>query len=271
VAEAIAAEDPDLVLLQEVDRQSLRTGFIDEHAALLDALGGRYASHCSAWYWRVPWVPHPRHQHIGRVNMHLSVFSRFALDSASRVPLPLLREPLHRRLFNLRRAVLAVALRCADGQPPLSVFNTHLSAFSNADGTLVEQVRVLAELGAQVRDGRWLLAGDLNALPPGVPAARHLDAGEAQLYGEAESPISPLYRGATPALPAAEMADPARASKWFSYKPFHRESADRTIDHAFVGAGLTVESARVVQTGGAGGRGAWPSDHLPIMMEVRCR
>lgn len=293
IVDAITAADPDVILLQEVDRRSLRTGMIDEHAALLAALNGRceaesrhadrYTSHASAWYWRVPWVPHPTHHHVGRVNMHLSVFSRYALDSASRVPLPLLREPLHRRVFNLRRAVLAVALRCSDGLP-FELWNTHLSAFSNGDGTLGAQVRVLAELAAGAEHGRWLLAGDLNSLPPDVPASRHLEPSEAALYGESDScsegsepnrsgkgsgetPIARLYRDMTPVLPPAEMADldPAVAAKWFTYKPFHRTLPDRTIDHGFVGRGLAVEGARVLQVEG------WPSDHLPIVMDVRSR
>lgn len=285
VAEVIAAADADVVLLQEVDRRSLRTGLIDEHAALLAALngagragpsgraepaapGGQYTSHASAWYWRVPWVPHPAHQHVGRVNMHLSVFSRFELSGASRIALPLLKEPLHRRLFNLRRAVLAVSLAGSDGRP-LQLWNTHLSAFSNGDGTLGAQVRRLSELAVGAGHGRWLLAGDLNALPPGVPAARHLEPAEAALYGESdgasESPIAPLYRDATPVLPLSEMSDPATAHRWFSYKPFHSGEADRTIDHAFVGSELAVERAEVLRVDG------WPSDHLPLVMDVRSR
>jgi len=113
----------------------------------------------------------------------------------------------------------------------------------------------------------WVLAGDLNSLPPGVPPSRHLHASEAALYGEAETPIATLYNSklGTPVLPPLQLADPATAAKWFSYKPFEASSADRTIDHAFVGGQFAVASAKVVPVPG------WPSDHAPIVMDLRRR
>jgi endonuclease/exonuclease/phosphatase family metal-dependent hydrolase len=270
VAAVIAAEAPDVVLLQEVDRASRRTGFVDQHARLLAALGGKYGCETSAWYWRVAYVPSPRQEHVGTVSMHLSVFSRFALASARRVPLPLLREPLYRRIFNLRRAVLDVRLATADGGPGLALLNTHLSAFSGADGTLAKQVGVLRALTAELDapaagGGQWVLAGDMNSLPPGVPADRHLEASEAALYGEAESPLAPLYADCIAVLPLGAMTDAQSAPAYFTYKPFHASSADRTIDHAFVGRAVEVANARVVALP------EWLSDHLPLVLDLRCR
>jgi endonuclease/exonuclease/phosphatase family metal-dependent hydrolase len=113
LAQTIRDVDPDVVLLQEVDRGSRRTCHIDQHARLLAATG--YGCHTSAAYWRVPYVPHPKHEHVGKVNMHLSTFSRFQLGGATRVQLPLLDESRVRRLFNLKRAILDVSLQTAGG------------------------------------------------------------------------------------------------------------------------------------------------------------
>lgn len=261
VADVIRREDPDVVLLQEVDRRALRTGFIDEHSQLLKRLPA-YESHASCWYWRVPWVPHPRHKHLGRVNMHLTVLSKFALGRATRTKLPLLKESRLRRLFNLRRAVLGVDLRCADGEC-LRLLNTHLSAFSSGDGTLHRQVDVLLDL---LRDSppRWVLAGDFNALAPGVDATKDMAADEAKLYPETSSPVGRLYDASTPVLPVEELAAGGdRARVWFTYKPFQNSDADRAIDHAFVSEALAVCSSRVVQLP------TWPSDHLPLLFEVQ--
>ena len=67
IAEALAAFDADVVLLQEVDRRSRRTHKIDEFEVLREALAPTGLTSCtSASYWRVPYVPHPSHEHVGR-------------------------------------------------------------------------------------------------------------------------------------------------------------------------------------------------------------
>ena len=58
IAAMIYALDPDLVLLQEVDRGARRTCWIDEHAYLRSMLP-KYVSDASTWYWRMLWVPAP--------------------------------------------------------------------------------------------------------------------------------------------------------------------------------------------------------------------
>lgn len=131
---AIRAADPDVVMLQEVDRGSRRTCGIDQLMHMLEDLD--FCSHASAPYWRVPYVPHPRHEHLGRIDMHLVTLSKYRLDSAMRIQLPLLQESRVRRLFNLRRAVLDVALPRAAAGAPVRLLNTHLSAFSGGDGAL---------------------------------------------------------------------------------------------------------------------------------------
>jgi endonuclease/exonuclease/phosphatase family metal-dependent hydrolase len=246
VARVIRAADPDLVLLQEVDRGSDRTGRVDEHAELLRQTG--YPCHASAPYHRAAWVPHPTHQPMGRVDMHLSVFSRHPIASAQRVQLALLQEPWWRRMFNLKRAVLEVRLP-VEGGGELAVLNTHLSAFSHGDGTLQRQVATL--LGRATGERLFLLAGDMNALPPGDDARR---LGEAAVeYPEATSPVAPLFRRLRAFSPAAP--DPA----WRSYLPFGATEPDRQIDYVFCGQEVQPGAAQVLQERSI-------SDHLPILV-----
>ena len=182
IGDAIATIDPDVVLLQEVDRRSRRTHKIDEFEILRDRLDFPCAA--SAAYWRVPYVPHPKHEHVGRIGMHLVTLSKYQLSDATRHQLPLLRESRVRQLFNLRRAVLETPL--VNGP---TLFNTHLSAFSYGDGTVERQVSRLREL---VEGKEFLLAGDLNSLTPYENAAS-LAKDEAALYPESNTPAAPLY------------------------------------------------------------------------------
>jgi endonuclease/exonuclease/phosphatase family metal-dependent hydrolase len=243
---------PDLVLLQEVDRQADRTARIDQHQALAEALGLPIA--LSTPYHRVGWVPFPPGDHLGRADMHLSIFSAFQALRAARHNLPLLRESWARRQFNLRRAVLEIDLATTGGQP-LRVFETHLSAFSYGDGSLGEQVGVCHTLAsaAERNGGRWLFAGDFNALPPGDSPAR-LGA-DAALYPEAESPIRRLTdRFAT----VDDLGDP----RWRSWIPWGSNLPDRQLDWVFHGSDVRVIAHRLDPEGGA-----W-SDHLPLVTDL---
>jgi endonuclease/exonuclease/phosphatase family metal-dependent hydrolase len=252
----LADASPDIVFLQEVDRNSTRTGHVDQHARIALAMAEQgLVWHASTPYFRVPFVPVPPTRPLGAVDMHLSVFSRFPLADGSRIALSPLQEPLVRRLFNLRRALATCAVQ-TDSGPPLMLFHTHLSAFSRGDGTLARQVRtVLRTVTEQVgtTGGAGLLVGDFNSLPPGDDPARLGEA--AVLYAEARTPIRPLWDALDVAFPSNR--DPAN----HTYVPWGSNRADRTIDYAFA-RGLSVADSRVIAAGAAF------SDHLPIVLDL---
>lgn len=257
IVEMVRELDPDIVMWQEVDRGSARTGGVDQLAILSERLG--HGCRASATYHRVPYVPHPSHEHLGRVDMQLAVTGRVRLGSARRHQLALLVEPWWRRVFNLRRAALEVAVPTAGG-PTLTLIDTHLSAFSFGDGSLPRQVAQLEALvdEAVARGDAVVLAGDLNSLPPGDDPAR-LPERDRALYADGGSPIAGLYAKLTPTLGLdAITADPARA---YTYVPFGG-APDRMIDHAFVAGPARAQEFRVVQDR------LDVSDHLPLVFSV---
>ncbi|MBA2321214.1 MAG: endonuclease/exonuclease/phosphatase family protein [Deltaproteobacteria bacterium] len=245
---------PDVVLLQEVDRGADRTGGVDQHSALREGLGLPVA--VSAPYHRVGFVPFPPHDHLGRVDMHLSAFSAFQCLRAGWTRLPLLRESWLRQRFNLRRVLLDLDLATAAG-PPLRVFNTHLSAFSFGDGSLAEQIARCARAASEAENthGRWLLSGDFNALPPGDDPSRL--GSDAALYPESEAPIRALTeRFHSAGTPAPDTR---------SWVPWGSNTPDRQLDWLFHGSGIVVKDHRVDR------RGAEWSDHLPLVTDVALR
>ncbi len=262
IAAVVAEQDADLVLLQEVDRDSARTHRIDELAELLAAQP--YPAWVAAPYHKVAYVPHPPGNHLGRVDMELATLSRLAVSSATRIQLPLLDEPFYRRAFNLRRAVLEVTVPLRGGGPPLVVLNTHLSAFSFGDGTLEAQVRRIEDRLTRLDEAGspWILGGDLNMLPPGDDPARLADGGSYEAIDE--NPIAILFdAGRRSAIPVASMLDPAAPVR--TYLPFGAEVPDRTLDYLFVSDGVDVLSAEVVDTA------SQLSDHLPLRVELAIR
>ena len=257
VSDAIRLHEPDVVLLQEVDRDSARTHRVDQLEGILQRTP--YERWVAAPYHRVRYVPHPPGRHLGRVDMQLATLSRYELAAARRIQLPLLREPFYRRAFNLKRAVLEATI--AAESTSLTVLNTHLSAFSFGDGTLDAQVeRVVRRLEELDRLGMpWILAGDFNMLPPGDDPARLGD--EASYYAETGSPIQRLFDAGHAAAPDPRLALEA-PEEWRTYLPFGASTPDRTLDYLFASSGVEITSARVLQEY----RDVY--DHIPLLVEI---
>ncbi|KAJ8603722.1 hypothetical protein CTAYLR_000220 [Chrysophaeum taylorii] len=258
IGEALAGAEADIVLLQEVDRRSRRTAYVDEFERLSSILEGCGLScRSSASYWRVPYVPHPKHDHLGRIGMHLATFSRFQIESATRWQLPLLRESRIRRLFNLRRAALDLELRRTPRvEKPLSIVNTHLSAFSRGDGTLERQVGAIREKILDPKgDAPWFLAGDFNCISP-YEDPNNLGE-EADLYPKDKTDVQPLYDRYNAAFSSPDVLLP-------TYKPFRAARPDRTIDHAFASSDVVYDNVTMLDTGGR-----FLSDHQPLRLALR--
>ena len=77
-------ETPDIVFLQEIDRDSRRSYHIDQLTYFRSALQG-YTS-TFATNFKVAFLPYPVPP-IGKVDSGIAVFSRYAIDSAERVKL----------------------------------------------------------------------------------------------------------------------------------------------------------------------------------------
>ena len=247
---------PDILLLQEVDRDSARTARIDQLAHLRKR--GHGACWASAPYHRSRYVPVPLGNALGRVDMHLATGARYRVSWSRRHALPMLNEWFARRAFNLKRAILEAAIPLEGHPRPLVVLNTHLSAFSYGDGTLERQVKVilkrLAELDA--RGFPWILSGDFNMLPPGESGKRL--GLEAKYYAETSSPLSELtdlYR--TAVSPKAYKADPER---YYTYIKYGAKKPDRRIDYIFVSKDIQIHDMRILP------QPSYSSDHLPLLL-----
>jgi len=259
IGEVIAEYNPDLVLLQEVDRDSRRTHSVDQLAGILARTP--YACHAATPYFKGDFVPHPPHEPLGRVDMQLAVLSRYAIGRATRHQLPLLKESWLRQQFNLKRALLETTVPI-EGGGALVTFNSHLSAYARGDGTLKSQVDQIAEHLAQAEQAGspWLMGADLNALPPGDDPVRLGTA--ADLYAET-SPLAPLFEKHTPTVPLhAYRDDPV---PWRTWLPYGSSRADRTLDYVFTGSGVDVLSFSVLKQISA------PSDHHPLLVDFQLR
>jgi endonuclease/exonuclease/phosphatase family metal-dependent hydrolase len=145
IAEEILQIEPDIVLLQEVDRKMLRTGNVDQAEVLADAVGmdGSFSSNLVR----------------GSGQYGTLILSRFDITQQGRIPL--VRSP-RSEARGLQWVTLDV-----DGQP-VRVYNTHLDATRPA--VRLEQAQQVAGVLAK-DDLPTVLGGDLNAWPASAAVA----------------------------------------------------------------------------------------------------
>jgi endonuclease/exonuclease/phosphatase family metal-dependent hydrolase len=261
IAEFLSAEEPDFVLLQEVDQGARRTAYFDETRLLQEALPAELRSCTAADYWRSKFVPHP--SIMGSVGTQLVVFSRYQLGRAHRYRLPVRSgNPIEQDFF-LKRAILKVEVPFAEGGR-FVILNTHLEAFSRGTDLMERQVgKVLAELAAL--DGEnlpWIIGGDFNLLPPNQYA--HLEP-EARGRHSDPSAIIPLferYHG----IPTVSDAVGRNMQDFFTFS--QRAGAGRvpvrTLDYLFATSNVQVERYEVRQKGMLE-----MSDHFPLVAEFK--
>ena len=158
-AEAVLAEQPDIVLFQEVDVDGTRSHHVDEYALLRDELpefasvfAQNYDSPYLAW---PPYAPH------GANKAGLATFSTYELFDPLRRSLPI-SEGLS-KLVDLDRCYSVCRIDAVDGKQ-LVVFNVHLSAYGADEDIMHGQREMLfADMRAEREAGNFVIAGgDFN-------------------------------------------------------------------------------------------------------------
>lgn len=261
VAQIITAEEPDVILLQEVDDGAERTGRVDQLALLRHLLPPVYNNYTTAFYWQAGYVPHPKIQ--GAVGMKLVILSKYQIEGATRYQLPYMPRNWFMRQFNPKRAVLEARFRLTSGRV-LRVFNTHLDAFAMGTDTLQQQVTFVQALLERYTQQKlpWVLGGDFNLLPPGQWGKL---SEMAQGYYRPESELRPLYEAYHPAVPPQENLDGPTLKKWFTLLPNSPRfpGPTTTVDHIFVPPYLTIQHSTVRQHDTT-----HISDHFPLVAQL---
>ncbi|MCU0445861.1 MAG: endonuclease/exonuclease/phosphatase family protein [Microscillaceae bacterium] len=264
VARLIYQENPDIILLQELDEGSKRTDYEDQLQKLLTLLPQEYSSHTSAFYWKVWFVPHPRI--MGKGGMKLSVISKYKIQKSVRHQLAQIEQKVWynwlMKQFNFKRAIQEVSLPLSNGKE-LLVFNTHLDAFAQGTNTMQRQVAYTKKLLAEKtrQNIPWLIGGDFNLLPPGKSYS--LLSPDIQKYYQPVSEISPLFTDYQ-AVPSAAETEGAEREKWFTHFPNNPKikQPDRTIDYIFLSKKVKLGNHYIRQQSTL-----TISDHLPVVVE----
>jgi endonuclease/exonuclease/phosphatase family metal-dependent hydrolase len=260
VARIIKDEQPDIILLQELDSGAARTDGEDQLARLLPLLPPEYSSYASAWYWKAAFVPHPKI--MGPVGMKLGIISKYKISDAVRYQLPQMPNNVVVSNLQFKRAVLE-AVFPVQGGGKLSAMSIHQDAFAQGSDTMQRQVELVSTVltEKEVTGGAWVIGGDFNLLPPSRGAYDRLPTDE-RAYFQPDSEIARLY-DAFKAFPSKEMVEGPDAARYFTHWANRGTAADRTIDYFFVGKNTAADSFRVRQADTAR-----ISDHFPVIIEL---
>lgn len=245
----------DLVLLQEVDRDSSRTFGIDEAKEIVADLPG-FAWSFSPNY-RARWVPWPLLDPIGRVESGLLSLSRRALSSARRLQLPG-AFPWPVRVFHLKRCLHELRFPASDGRDWV-VINLHLSTFDREGRLRRQEMAFLRQhLARLAQEGAHVIAaGDFNQVFPGVDETSFGHTDPVPDWRIAVDPgwLPPGFRWAF---------DGTRPSLRATNRPW-RPGVNFTtvIDGFLLGPGVEAGEVRTLDLDFR------HSDHHPVLLEVR--
>ena len=276
VAAEIDAIDPDIILLQEVDRESKRTQYIDQVQWLLNHTEMNYAAYASMWKAQV--IPSDG---IGRIDVGNVVMSKWETEEAERIQLPLRTDQdALTQMFYLRRNALKAKI-AIQGQDNLYAINTHATAFAT-DDTKQRHIDKFSEVLDEIDEAGYVFvaAGDLNSVPPGAEidfcvedaceddilhtaedGGPHLEGSYFNNFEDEPVLLQPLYNTYNTAI---SLADAVTSTHNTHSTSWDRE-LDRKLDYIFTNQEIVSETGQTHQDAVESRQ---LSDHAPVSVSI---
>lgn len=246
-----ANDSIDFMMLQEVDKDSKRTYYMDESASIAGLFPQRISSF--ALNYDCAFVPQPLGNPYGKCVAGLQSLSPYGPLSSRRIALAADASwPVG--LFMLDRCLLEWKFNTGDGKQ-LVIYNLHLSAYD--DGTVKQQQMDTLKkyITAEYKKGNYVIVGgDWNQYPPDytVPVMKQKDA-IAQIGVPADFPENGWHWGVDRNTPSNRKLE----------TPFDPEKTDKIVIDYF----LTSPNVRIDWVKTSDLNFAY-SDHQPVMMRV---
>jgi len=275
IEQTIKRYDPDILLLQEVDRPSKRSDMIDEYNELMDRLGFDYG--CFVTTWHCNYVPFPKtfnmEDQLGLIYSGQAILSKIPILDCKGIRLPQPEEPawvktnfpwIKRHIpfaykwltilynkFYIHRTIQVATIDLGMGNH-LPIFNCHLEAFGQKNRE--EQSNYLYNELAKIT-GPMIVGGDFNTLPFDATKKRGFVDEDIDFTTDRTMNSITQVRGLNDTLSGSGY-DEASTFTFPSYEPTRR--LDYLMERGFM---LESDSATVI-------RDAKGSDHLPIVVNL---
>lgn len=261
IISVVEQNDPDFFCVQELDRNSDRSYFIDESDFFKKNSDAAVFAGDSAFAanFKVALVPLPIPP-IGKVLAGLETFSRYSMDQADRLRLPSpFSWPL--RTFNLKRCLEVSRFTVEDSDKELVIINLHLEAYDSGEGKIAQANMLRDTMKQELDKGNYVIAcGDFNQIFSNLdtsfvpvhdgmwePGVINVDEFDSRLSFFADDKV-PSCRSLDRPLDTAESRDPSAFQFYI-------------IDGVITSSNITVDSVHTQDHSFVN------SDHNPVIME----
>ncbi len=251
----IRQQEPDLILLQEVDTDGTRSLHINERELFQDALTGYHS--VFAQNYDSPYLLWPLTSPHGANQSGIMTFSRFPITSALRRSLPIENGPM--KMVDLDRCYSVSRIPVANGKE-LVLYNVHLSAYTS-DGIIAEeQLKILFDdMCAEQENGNYTIAGgDFNKDLLGNSGEVFGVPGDDATWAQ---PIPPELIPENLNMIAPYDAEKGIASCRNADRPYGPDNFRVTVDGFVISKNVEHVSSHVVDTAYQ-----W-SDHNPVCLD----
>ena len=153
----------DFYFIQEMDKASKRSYYIDQTAALSEALGIPLSY---TYNFKAAYVPYPIPP-IGKVASGVGLFTRYPFTETYRFALPVpFKWPVS--TVNLKRCMLINRFPLESGRQLVTAV-LHLEAYDEGEGKIAQTKAVADFIRAEYEAGNYVIAGgDFNQIFPGT-------------------------------------------------------------------------------------------------------
>ena len=164
IVSEVKSQNPDIVLLQEIDLNSSRSYYIDQ-TSYFDNLG--FNNMAFANNFKVAFFPFPIPPY-GKIDSGIATYSSYQTTSATRVQLPCpFSWPV--KTINLKRCALVTRIP-VEGGKELVIVNLHLEAYDDGEGKAAQAQMLMDILNSETAKGNYVIAGgDFNQSFSNVP------------------------------------------------------------------------------------------------------
>lgn len=253
IKEYLRSEDPDLIMLQEVDTDSARTYHIDQ-TEYFTAGESVHALNYSCVFVPIPLPP------IGQVNSGLFTTTDLDISQAERVSLPCpFKWPVS--AANLKRCLLVTYLPIKDSSKQLVLVNLHLEAYDDGEGKIAQTKQLREFIELEYEKGNYVIAGgDFNQVFPGGLDAFPNTHEELWSPGILDEKVLPGEDWQF----AYDLETPSCRLLNQPYNPADTENTQHyVIDGFILSPNIKLETVECADLGFEN------SDHNPVIMEVR--
>ena len=159
ITNEINKESPDITMLQEIDKSSKRSYYINQVAQIGNSVEGNEYSY--ARNFKTAFVPYPIPP-LGKMDSGLVTMSTIKASTAKRMSLPVsFKWP--ERTANLKRCLLVMRTKVKGTDKELVYINLHLEAYDSGAGKVAQTKALNKLLKQEIDKGNYVIAaGDFN-------------------------------------------------------------------------------------------------------------